>query len=155
MSESPITVTAEMHPFFKRFKPEYFSAFEDCAALEEFEEGSYLFNERQRANMQYLIIEGRVALEVQAPGQDPWTVMTVCDGGIAGFAWAYPPHRYYYSCRAVKKTRVVVLDAECLAAKCRSDHEFGYQVMVCCSEVMAERLMATRLQLLNMLLKAY
>jgi CRP/FNR family transcriptional regulator, cyclic AMP receptor protein len=155
MSEVAPALNMESHPYFKRFKPEHFSILQKCASLAEFEEGSYLFTERQKAHCQYLIIEGRVALELQAPGKDPWIVMTVCNGGIAGYAWAYPPHRYYYSCRALKKTRVIVLDAEYLSAQCKENYEFGYEIMLGCADTTAERLQATRLQLLNLLLKAY
>jgi CRP/FNR family transcriptional regulator, cyclic AMP receptor protein len=155
MSEVAPALNMESHPYFKRFKPEHFSILQECASYAEFEEGSYLFSERQKAHYQYLIIEGRVALELLAPGKDPWIVMTVCNGGVVGYAWAYPPHRYYYSCRALKKTRAIVLDAECLAAKCKENFEFGYEIMLGCADTTAERLQATRLQLLNQLMKAY
>jgi CRP-like cAMP-binding protein len=155
MPENVSELTMDSHPYFKRFKPEHFELFKQCASIIEFPEGSFLFTEREKANRQYLILEGRVALELLAPGKEPWIVMTVCDGGIVGYAWAYPPHRYYYSCRALKKTRAIVLDADFLAAKCKEDHEFGYYVMLGCADTTAERLQATRLQLLNQLMKAY
>jgi CRP/FNR family transcriptional regulator, cyclic AMP receptor protein len=155
MIETVSEITMDSHPYFKRFKPEHFSMLKECASIADYEEGSFLFSERQKAHQQYLILEGRVALELLAPGKEPWIVMTVSDGGIVGYAWAYPPHRYYYSARAVKKTRVIVLDAEYLAAKCKEDYEFGYQIMLGCADTTAERLQATRLQLLNLLMKAY
>jgi CRP/FNR family transcriptional regulator, cyclic AMP receptor protein len=155
MIETASELTMDSHPYFKRFKPEHFAILKACASIAEFEEGSFLFTERQKAHQQYLIMEGRVALELLAPGKEPWIVMTVSDGGIVGYAWAYPPHRYYYSARVVKKARVIVLDAEYLAAKCTEDYEFGYQIMLGCADTTAERLQATRLQLLNLLMKAY
>ena len=113
-----------------QFKPEHQRLLEECASTDEFKAGSYLFREREKATRQYLIQRGRVAMELQAPGQDPRLVMTICDGGTVGFAWAYPPHNYYFSCKALNDTQVIVLDTECLAAKCKQDIELGYQLMI-------------------------
>lgn len=155
MNETILTKSIGEHPFFDHFKPEHRASLEECASTAEFKAGTYLFREREKADKQYLILEGRVAMELQAPGQDPWLIMTVGDGGTVGFAWAYPPYNYYFSCRVLKDTRMIVLDAECIWAKCKEDYEFGYQVMLLCTHTMADRLMATRLQLLNLLLKGY
>ncbi|HOV87020.1 MAG TPA: Crp/Fnr family transcriptional regulator [Syntrophobacteraceae bacterium] len=155
MSETGFVLKVESHPYFQRFKPEHLAILEKCASMAEFEPGSHLFHEKERATRQYLIVEGRVALDLHVPGRDPWTLMTAGEGGIVGYAWAYPPHRYYYTCRAVDKTRAIVLDAEYLAKKCKEDTDFGYEVMVGCTSIMAERLQAAELQLLNLVLKCY
>lgn len=155
MTQSASELTIDSHSYFKRFKPEHVAILEACATTAEYEPGSILFHEKERAVQQYLIQEGRVALELQVPGQDAWTLMTAGEGCIVGYAWAYPPNRYYYTCRAIEKTRVIILDAEYLAAKCKEDTDFGYAIMVGCTDTMAQRLQAAELQLLNMVLKFY
>lgn len=155
MSQTALMPNVDSHPYFKRLRPEFLSILEGGASIAEFEPDSYLFREEERARRQFLLTEGMVALEFGVPGKDAWTFMTVDGGGIVGYAWAYPPHRYYYDCRAVKQTKAIVLDAEYLQAKCRENHEFGYEVMVGCADIVSQRLQAARLQLLNMVLKCY
>lgn len=155
MTETALALSNDSHPYFKRFKPEFLPILEAGASIAEFEPDTYLFHEKERATRQFLITEGMVALELRVPGKDSWTLMTNGEGGIVGYAWAYPPHRYYYSCRAVQKTKTIVLDTEYLLAKCRENFEFGYEVMVGCADTVAQRLQASELQLLNMVLKCY
>lgn len=145
----------DSHPYFKRFKPEFLPFFEGGASTAEFEPDSYLFHEKERATRQFLITEGMVALELQVPGKDAWTLMTTGEGGVVGYAWAYPPYRYYYSCRTVQRTKAILLDTEYLLAKCKENFEFGYEVMVGCADTVAQRLQAAELQLLNMVIKCY
>ncbi|MCE5334887.1 MAG: hypothetical protein LLG06_09875 [Desulfobacteraceae bacterium] len=155
MSETALKLTVESHPYFKRLKPEFISVLEGGASWAEYEPQSFLFRENERATRQFLLTEGLVALEFQVPGKEVWTFMTADGGGIVGYAWAYPPHRYYYDCRVVKRTKAIVLDAEYLLAKCKEDHQFGYEIMVGCADIVSQRLQAARLQLLNQILKCY
>ena len=46
-------------------------------------------------------------------------------------------------------TRAIALDGKCLRQKCEENHELGYRLLVLLSGVMAKRLEATRLQLLD------
>ena len=155
MDVTKLKLNVESHPFFKRFNPEFLSILEGGASLAEFEPDSLLFRENERATRQFLLTEGLVALDFEVPGKEVWTLMSASEGGIVGYAWAYPPHRYYYNCRALKKTKTIVLDAEYILAKCRENYEFGYEVMVGCVDIVAQRLQAARLQLLSLVLKCY
>ena len=145
-------ISADEHVFFQQFDPKHVPILLECASRQDFKAGTYLFKENLKATHQYLIVKGRVALELTAPGQPPWLLMTVCDRGIVGFAWAYPPNNYYFSCKALIDTHTIMLEAECLRAKVQSDSELGYRMMTICSQTMADRLRATRIQLLNVLL---
>jgi CRP/FNR family transcriptional regulator, cyclic AMP receptor protein len=155
MDFTTLKLNVQSHPFFKRFKPEFLSILEGGASLAEFEPDSLLFRENERATYQFLLIEGLVALDFEIPGKEVWTLMTACKGGIVGYAWAYPPNRYYYNCRALKKTKAIVLDAEYLLGKCQENYEFGYTVMVGCVDIVAQRFQAARFQLLNLVLQCY
>lgn len=142
------------HPFFRAFKPEHLKLLDQCAVMTEFKQGDYIYRERTPANGLHLITEGRVAIELMVPGHDPWVIMTTCTGGVLGWSWAFPPSLWYFSCRAMEPTRTVFLDAECLRAKMKEDYELGYALMTACGHVLEERLRATRLQLLDLLVKS-
>ena len=152
--ESTVVQLLAGHPFFKAFKPEHLKVLESCSAIAEFKLGEYIYRERTPANGLHLITEGRVAIELLVPGHDPWIIMTICHGGVLGWSWAFPPSLWYFSCRTLEPTRTVFLEAECLRANMKKDYELGYAMMLACGRVLEERLRATRLQLLDVLIKS-
>lgn len=152
--ESTVIQVLTGHPFFKAFKPEHLKVIESCSSRAEFKPGEYVYRERTPANGLHVITEGRVAIELLVPGHDPWIIMTICAGGVLGWSWAFEPCLWYFSCRCVIPTRTVFLEAECLRAKMKEDYELGYAMMMACGHVLEERLRATRLQLLDLLIKS-
>jgi CRP/FNR family cyclic AMP-dependent transcriptional regulator len=60
-----------------------------------------------------------------------------------------PPYRWQFDAYALEPVRAIALDGECLRTKAEKDHGLGYELLKRISRVMAERLHATRLQLLN------
>ncbi|MDQ7859811.1 MAG: hypothetical protein RB149_13505, partial [Armatimonadota bacterium] len=54
------------------------------------------------------------------------------------------------SARTLQPTRVIVMDAGALHAACEEDHHLGYHVYRTLARVIAGRLKATRMQLLDM-----
>jgi CRP-like cAMP-binding protein len=141
------------HIFLKDFGPKHLDLFDECASVAEFNAQSYLFREREEADRLYLIHRGSVAIEIQPPSSNPYVVMTVCDGGIVGWGWAFPPYRRPFSCRALIDTVAIGLESACLLAKCREDYEVGYKLMSYCALILGERLWASRLQMMSLLLK--
>ena len=63
-----------------------------CARNHRFEAGQYLFHEGEAADEFFLIRQGRVALEIVAPGQAPVVISTLGAGEIVGASWLVPPY---------------------------------------------------------------
>jgi CRP-like cAMP-binding protein len=108
-----------------------------------------LAREGEAAEQFFVLRAGRVALEIAAP-TGPLIVETLEAGDLVGWSWIFPPHRWVYDVVVVEQARVVVIDAACLRAKCDSEPAFGYRVMQCFAAVVAQRLAATRLRLLDL-----
>jgi CRP-like cAMP-binding protein len=51
------------------------------------------------------------------------------EGDVVGWAWLFPPYRWYFNGRAVEPTRAIVLDGLCLRRKCEQDPDLGYEFM--------------------------
>lgn len=137
------------HPFFTDLKEEHCNLVCGCAKNVRFESGEYLLREGDRADEFYLIRDGRVALEINAPGRAGITFQTVGPGEIVGVSWLVPPYRWTYDARALERVRAISLDASCLREKCDTDHDLGYEMMIRFVPVLVQRLQATRLQLLD------
>jgi len=111
--------------------------------------GEPLAREGETAKAFYLIQEGHVALDLHSPGRGVTSIQTVGPGDIVGWSWLVPPHRWRFDCRAVDTVRGLVFDAEWLREKCEQDHELGYHLLKQLVATTANRLAATRLQLLD------
>ena len=138
------------HRFFKDLDPEISALVSGCAKNVRFEAGSYLFHEGDPAAAFYLVRHGRVGLEIKAPGRVPMRFMTAGEGEIVGISWLVPPYRWSYDAKALELVRAISLDAECLRGKCEADNHLGYELMKRFVPALAERLHATRLQLLDL-----
>jgi CRP/FNR family transcriptional regulator, cyclic AMP receptor protein len=125
-----------------------------CAKNVRYESGAYLGREGQPCDEFFLLREGRVALEIRAPGRGNLTFQTVLPGQVLGLSWLVPPYRWAFDARTLESTRAIAIDARCLRGKCESDHDLGYQMMKRFTPVLLERLHATRVQLLDLYGKA-
>ena len=137
------------HPFLKGLAPQHLKTIVGCASNKVFEPGQFLFREDEEANTFYFVRKGRVAVESFSPEHGAITIQTRCDGEVLGWSWLVPPYRWHFDARATEQTRVIALDGKCLREKCEKDHDLGYELMKRFALIIAERLEATRLQLLD------
>ena len=137
------------HAFFAGLAPAHLSLLAGCASNEVFPADSFLFREGDPAQTFYLIREGRLALEIAAPGRGALVVQTLGEGEVAGFSWLIEPHRWEFDGRAIDEVRAVRMDGACLRGKCEADPRLGYDLMRRFAALTTSRLQATRLQLLD------
>lgn len=146
--ESLERILAE-HPFFEGLEKRHLEVITGCASNVRFEPDEFIFRYGEDANHFYLIREGKVALEMFAAGRGSISILTLQEGEILGWSWLVPPYRWKFDARAVGPTRAIALDGKCLRKKAEADHDLGYELFKRFTQVMEERLEATRLQLLN------
>ena len=137
------------HPFFAGIAPEHSALVVGCARNHMFNTGQYLFREGDPADEFFLIREGRVALEIVAPGHPAIVFSTLGPGDIVGASWLVPPYRWMFDARALDYVRAFGINAECLRGKCEADHDLGYEMMKRFLPILVKRLHATRLQILD------
>ncbi len=137
------------HKFFAGLDQADLALLVQCASNAVFPADSFLFREGDPAQTFYLIRDGKVALELAAPGRGALVVQTLGEGDVAGFSWLIEPHRWEFDGRAIDRVRAVRIDGACLRRKCEDDPRLGYELMRRFAGLTAERLQATRLQLLD------
>ncbi|CAA7613553.1 cyclic nucleotide-binding domain-containing protein [Magnetospirillum sp. UT-4] len=138
------------HPFFQGIDAKLRALLVGCAANERFEAGQFLFREGQDSNKFFLIRAGTVAVEIDVPGKAPIIIETIGEGEVAGWAWVVPPHRATFDARAMTLVRAVSFDAKCLRGKMDADPALGYEVLRRFVPMMAHRLSAARMQMLDL-----
>ena len=112
--------------------------------------GELLAAEGAPADTCFVLRAGRVGLEVRAPGIGSVRLLTLGPGEVLGWSWLVPPHRWTADARALEEVRAVRLDGACLRTKCEQDPALGFHLAQRMAHVTAERLAATRLQLLDL-----
>ena len=138
------------HPFFRGFPGAFLSEVSARARTLELSAGAYLVREGELAEAFYLILEGKVALEVAAPDLPHRTIQTIGPGEVLGWSWLIPPNRWRLDARVVKSTRAWALDARVLRAALEAHPEDGYRFLLRLLPIIAQRLENTRLQLLDL-----
>lgn len=138
------------HPFFAGIGETLHALLIGCAANERFEAGQTLFHEGEPSKKFYLIRSGSVMVEIDVPGRPPIIVETIDDGEVLGWSWMVAPHRSTFTARAGSLVRAVSFDATCLTRKMNSDPALGYEVMKRFIPVMAHRIQAARMQMLDL-----
>jgi len=137
------------HPFFADLDEESMALIAGCGANVRFDPDAYLGREGDPADHFYLIRSGKVSVEIGTPGRGPHSLQTLGEGEVLGWSWLIPPHRWRFDGRALEPVRAVCLDGKCLRAKCDENHSLAYRLLVRFSGVMARRLEAARLQLMD------
>lgn len=147
MSE-PTAALAE-HPFVRGLSERHLALLAGGALLATTTPGQLLGREGQEALAFYLVRSGHVALEIATPSSGTVRVQTVGPGEALGWSWLVPPHRWRFDCRALDTVETLGFDGAWLRGQCAADHELGYQLLRRLVDVIAARLTATRLQVLD------
>lgn len=138
------------HPFFTGLADADLALVSSCARNVRFHAGEDLAREGGPADAFFLIREGRVALSFPSPRGGRLTIQTLDAGDVVGWSWLLPPYIWHFDVTAVTPLRVLAMDGVCLRGKCDADPRLGYDLMKRFSRVMAERLAAARLQLIDL-----
>ena len=145
------TVLARLrhHPFVAEFGHEHVEKLGTLAREARFDRDHLIFREGDESAEFYLIVTGLVALEIAAPGHT-FRVQTLFAGDELGWSALLMGRGKYFQARALERVDALAFDGGELLAACREDTTFGFAFMLRLLGVVAERLQATRLQVLDM-----
>lgn len=149
MNPENLTEVLRKHPFISDLEDKYLQTLLSCATNVTYSDGDHLFREGEEATKFFLIRTGKVALELHASERGTIRILTIGPGEVLGWSWLISPYRWHFDAIAVEDVRAFALDGKCLRTKCENDHDFGYEMYKRFSQVLENRIKATRLQLLD------
>lgn len=120
------------------------------SAPSTFAAGELLMRRGDPADLLHVVLEGRVALSVHAPGHGDLTVETLGAGDVVGVSWAVPPHRWGLDARAVGDVRSLGVDGRRLRETTEGDDPLGPVVLRGVTRLLGDRLHATRHRLVDL-----
>ena len=138
------------HPLLRKLSSDTRSLLHECAIEVSIKKGELLLKTGEIANRFYLVQHGSVALQIYDPRMGSIEFMTVYENDIIGWSWMFPPGKYHFDAMAKEDVEAVKVDGVRLLHRCETDHKIGYQLVTCFSQIMMDRLVAARLQLLDL-----
>jgi CRP/FNR family transcriptional regulator, cyclic AMP receptor protein len=142
------TSSLAAHPFLHGMPPEQLDALAEAASEVRFPVHSRLFEDGGHAGHFWLIRSGKVALDLQVPGQGPMVIETLGIGELLGWSWLFPPYRWAFGAVALGPVQAFEFNASAVRARCASDPVLGYELTRRVARVLAHRLQATRVRLI-------
>ena len=146
----PKDLVAELrrHPFDKDLPAQHLERLASLATEANFTRDQMIFREGDEWSQFYLIVSGRVALEMATP-DGPLRVQTLSGGDEFGWSAVLLGQGKYFQARALEPVTAIAFEGGDLLAACKSDPSFGFAFIYRVLEVVSERLQATRLQVLD------
>ena len=147
---SAITADLSTHAFTQGFWPDHIARLRNMASEVTFRPGEMIFHEGDHSSFFYLVVTGKVALEVISPGR-PVRVHTLYPGDLLGWSSVTGDgDSKQFQARALENVRALAFDGARLRHACEEDYAFGFHFMRAILSVMSERLHAIRTQLVDL-----
>ncbi|MGA7271224.1 MAG: cyclic nucleotide-binding domain-containing protein [Acidimicrobiia bacterium] len=124
--------------------------FESVSEEVHVDAGTILLEEESPADTFYVVLKGKVALEMTSPGRQPMVMQTLGRGDMVGVSWPFPPHRWNWQARAMVDTDLIAFDAAAIRARCDQDPSLAVDVLSVVGEEVTRRLNRARIQLLDL-----
>jgi CRP-like cAMP-binding protein len=147
MNATPLAMLRS-HPFVAGFDPRHVERLATLARLVHFDRDVVLFAEGDERSQFYLIVSGMVSLEMAAPDHTI-RVQTLFAGDELGWSAMLTGRGKYFQARTLEPVEALAFEGGQLLDHCREDPQFGFALMQRLLAVVAERLQATRLQVID------
>jgi CRP/FNR family cyclic AMP-dependent transcriptional regulator len=148
MNQTTIEEVLLRSKVFEGMEPEYLRRITASAQRVHFDAGQLILKQGQPADRFYFIENGKVSLIAEEDGE-PSRFSILGKNEALGWSWLFPPHKWYFSARAVVPTDAILIDGQTIRHECETNHDLGYEVMKRFSAVMLHRLQSSRAELVQ------
>lgn len=148
--ESPLCQALSDLRFFAGLPDEAIRSLAAISQVKSFPAGATLFAEGSKADELFVVQDGRVELSMTVPARGRMPILTLEAGDLIGWSGVAGNTAMTASATASSATSTIAIAASQLLELCERDHEFGYQIMRRVLTSVSRRLVATRLQVLDM-----
>lgn len=115
-----------------------------------YDPGATLFEEGARHDELHIVASGHVRLDMRVPGKGRIPILTAGPGDVLAWSAVISNQVMTSSAAALERVETASISGAELRNLCEADHELGYHVMRQLAAALSRRLVATRLQLLDL-----
>jgi CRP-like cAMP-binding protein len=105
-----------------------------------------LFDQGDKAEKLYIVIDGEVDLQYTLGNGELRTVDTLVAGDLMMWSALVEPYRSTATGTAKKDTKLITIDGAKLRELCEQDHDLGYRILLSLAQLLATRLEGARVQ---------
>jgi len=134
----------ESHALLQGLRPEFLRLLAGYSTETEFNAGQSIFLQGEPAECFYLILDGRVVLEMRRDDGERFVLDRLGEGQFIGWSWLFPPYRWHFSARALEPTKAVFFYGTWLRKQCEENPEFGFEMVKRIAAVAVRRLEASQ-----------
>ena len=139
----------DANAFFGGLSGEVNDFLADHARPRELQRDRVLFHYGDRATQFFLVISGRISVEVAAIQGAPLELQALGPGAVLGWSWLISPNQWNFQARAIEASEIIEFDGAAVLARCEADPAFGYEVLKRFSGLMSERLQFARQKMME------
>lgn len=121
-----------------------------AARMVELPAGRRIFQEGSTEDDIFIVFSGHVRLSMHVPGRGDVTFLTAGPGDLVGWSGLIGDGRMTASATTVVDCQLIALSGCRLRELCASERDLGYVLMKRIAQVLSQRLLATRLQLMDL-----
>jgi len=152
LSQIDLAATLQSLPWFRELKHYQIEQLTGITETRQLVRDEILYSEGERIDYLYIVLEGRIAVENYVPGRGNVRVFTAEPLDILGWSSLTPVVRQREStAHAIMPTTLLCFNGEALRQLSDQDHDLGYFIMRRLANVVASRLLSTRLNLLDII----
>jgi CRP-like cAMP-binding protein len=148
MTTQAVLDALRKHPFVQGFEAPQVDRLAALAKEVRFDPDQIIFREGDECSEFYLIVSGRVGLEIAAPNRT-FRVETLAAGDELGWSAILAGKGKHFQARVLAPVEALAFEGPDLMALCRADPALGLNLMIALLGVVSERLQFTRLQVLD------
>jgi CRP/FNR family cyclic AMP-dependent transcriptional regulator len=152
MNRLRATSTLAGHSFLEGLAESDIKTLTELSFEVQFHEEQIIFREGDPSSFFYLILSGHIALEVLAPGH-VLRIQTIGEGEELGWSSLLSSVNKQFQARCLEPVTAFAFDGAQIIARCEDDPAFGFRLLRRVLTTVADRLRATRLQLLDVYAK--
>ena len=149
MNDNNVIKTLQGISFLQDIDPDHLQQIATIAEIRVYDTNDILFHEGEPAEYVYLVVSGKIVLELCPATIYQKNLMSVGPGEMLGWSSFVEQRNYASTGVVVTPTKLVKIDGKKLRAICDRDPEFGYDFMHRIMRALAKRLTTTWSQLAN------
>ena len=154
IEKADIRPTLQSIPWLMDLSKEQIQKLEKISGFRYLEEGEYLYKEGDNYNLLYIVSEGQLGIEIYVPGHGQVRLYTAEPLDVVGWDSLTPVARHRITTiSALKKSNLIYFNGVALDELCESDKELGYVIMRRLSNIIATRMLAMRIKLIDLFMK--
>ena len=117
--------------------------------MREIKKGQILFRQGERADKFYIVRTGQISIQIPAVMGPVLEIQSLGTDQVLGWSWLISPYQWSFQAKTEEDSELLEFDGTAILARCEQDPKFGYELLKKFAELMAERLDAARIKMMD------